>query len=119
MHKGDALPLCGPDKKVKDALIIMSEKGFGCVGVIDETNTLIGIVTDGDIRRHLGRQIETQSVSDIMTSSPRVTSPDALARDTAIDMSSQSPKVMQVFVLEAEKPVGIIHMHDFMRAGFI
>jgi len=93
-------------------------KGFGCVGVWDK-KTLLGMVTDGDIRRHLSDDLAYQPVSAIMTTAPKVAMPTALAADVLRQMTSETPKVMQMFVVEEGVPVGIVHMHDFLRVGLV
>ena len=118
MHSGDSLPLTPTATPMAQALKIMSEKGFGCVGVTD-AGQLIGMVTDGDIRRHLSNDISGQPIDAIMTRNPKCTRPDTLAADALRDMTTGSHKIMQLFVLEGDKPVGLVHLHDFLRAGLI
>lgn len=118
MHSGDALPLTPTGTPMAQALKIMSDKGFGCVGVTDG-GRLIGMVTDGDIRRHLSDDISDQPIDAIMTRNPKFTSPDTLAADALRDMTSGSSKIMQLFVIEDGKPAGLVHLHDFLRAGLI
>lgn len=118
MHSGDARPLVTRGTALSEALLIMSEKGFGCVGVT-EGGMLVGIVTDGDIRRHLSDDLSGQPVERIMTSTPKVTTPDTLAADALRDMTSGPAKVMQLFVIADGVPIGIVHLHDFLRAGLV
>ena len=115
MHKADKLPLVTPDTVMSDALVIMTEKSFGCLGVVDEAGRLIGIVTDGDLRRHMGPDLVRARVDAIMTREPKTIAPDALA-SAALNLVNQLA-ITALFVVEAEKPVGIIHIHDLLRAG--
>ncbi len=117
MHTGERLPLVGSDASMDTALTIMSEKGFGCVGVTDDTGQFIGMITDGDIRRNLDKNLPIMNVKKIMTHTPKTISPTTLAVDTLRVMTATPPKVMQIFVLTGGEPVGIIHMHDLLRAG--
>jgi len=117
MHSGEHLPLVPAGTTISEALITMNTKGFGCVGILDSRGTLSGLITDGDIRRHLSSDLTHRSVTDIMTTSPKSTHADELAANALRRMTSQPPKVMQMFVLENKKPIGIVHMHDFLRAG--
>jgi len=117
MHTGARLPLVSDDANMETALEIMSEKGFGCVGVTDKAGVLCGIITDGDVRRNLDKDLARASVISIMTTGPKTITPDILAAEALNIMTARPPKVMQVFVLSDAKPVGIIHMHDLLRAG--
>ncbi len=117
MHSGEELPLAGPDTPVPALLLTMASGRLGCVGIVDGAGTLLGIVTDGDIRRHAGDGIEKRKASDIMTSSPKVARPDQLAAEALALMTEK--KITQLFVLEAgsPKPLGVIHIHDCVAAG--
>ena len=117
MHTGTRLPLVLDDADMEAALLVMSKKGFGCVGVKDKVGALCGIITDGDIRRNLDKSLLKANVRSIMTTEPKTITPDILAAEALNIMTAQPPKVMQVFVLLDNKPVGIIHMHDLLRAG--
>ena len=81
MHTDDAVPLVSPDTCMDRALLVMTEKRFGCLGVVDESGALYGIVTDGDLRRHMGPELLSRAVRDVMTANPRTIGPDALAGD--------------------------------------
>jgi arabinose-5-phosphate isomerase len=115
MHKGDALPLATEDILMSDAIVRMSEKGFGCLGVISPDRALIGIVTDGDLRRHLGPDLLSRRVRDVMTRGPKTIVPDELV-GAALELLN-STKITALFVVEDGKPVGIVHMHDLLRIG--
>jgi len=117
MHTGAHLPLVGDNETMEAALNMMGEKGFGCVGITDKNGMLIGMITDGDIRRNLDKDLPKAAVTSIMTQNPKTIAPDMLAADALRVMTAVPPKVMQVFVVDARNPVGILHMHDLLRAG--
>ncbi|MBS0246920.1 MAG: KpsF/GutQ family sugar-phosphate isomerase [Proteobacteria bacterium] len=115
MHKGDAVPLAPLGTKMSDALVHMTAKGFGCVGITDAQGKLTGIITDGDLRRHMRNGLLDASVDTVMTRSPKSVRPDQLMSETLELLNTT--KVTALFVVEAGKPVGIIHVHDLLRAG--
>ena len=115
MHKGDALPLAPETMKMDEALVMMTEKGFGCLGVTDDKGVLIGIVTDGDLRRHMSSELLGKSVADIMTQNPQTISGDKLTAEALSLM--QDKKIQCLFVCEAAKPVGLIRVLDLLRIG--
>jgi len=115
MHRGDRLPLARADSVMTEAIVVMTEKALGCLGVIDENGFLKGIVTDGDLRRHMGNGLLSRRVQEIMTPAPKTVSPDLLA-SAALEMINSS-KITTLFVVENGRPVGIIHIHDLLRAG--
>jgi len=115
MHDGDALPLKPLGTRMSDALVEMTSKGFGCVGILDARGHLVGIVTDGDLRRHMGPDLMMALVDNVMTKSPKTVGRDTLASE-ALEMLNSS-KVTALMVTDAGKPVGIVHFHDFLRAG--
>jgi arabinose-5-phosphate isomerase len=116
MHRGNELPLATNGTLLSDAIPILSEKKFGCLGVIDADDILIGIVTDGDLRRHLGPDLTSRSVEDIMTKNPTTVHGDMLAAEVIEIINSK--RITAVFVLdESRKPVGLIHIHDLLREG--
>lgn len=116
MHKGDALPIVQMNTAMPDALIEISQKGFGVVGVTDETGALQGIITDGDLRRHMDGLL-SHTASDVMTKSPTTITPDALAERAVGIMNAR--KITCLFVIEegAQAPQGLIHIHDCLRVG--
>lgn len=99
------------------ALDVLGGKGFGCVGILDQKERLRGIITDGDIRRNLSSDLPDTPVTSIMTCSPKSITPDTLAAEVLHIMTAKPPQVMQVFILQESKPIGILHMHDLLRAG--
>jgi arabinose-5-phosphate isomerase len=115
MHSGDRLPLVPEGKVMSDALVIMTQKSFGCLGVVDAKGRLVGMITDGDLRRHMGPELLKARVQDIMTKRPDTLSPDMLASAALEQINSL--KRTQMFVVERGKPVGVVHVHDLVRAG--
>jgi arabinose-5-phosphate isomerase len=118
MHTGDAMPLGSPGTPMDAALLRMTEKRFGCLGIIGETGTLVGIVTDGDLRRAMGPDLLSRRAGEIMTASPRTIGPDALAVEALHAMNAHQRPVTTLFVVDpAGRPLGILHVHDLLRAG--
>ena len=118
MHKGDAVPLVSASTTMADTLLVVTQRGFGVVGVTNSDGDLIGIVTDGDLRRHMDGLLE-KSAFDVMTHGPRTISPDALAEEAVAQMSLHQPQITCLFVVPADQkhPTGLIHIHDCLRAG--
>ena len=117
MHQGDALPLIAENAMMEQAVAVMTQKGFGCVGVVDDAGNLAGIVTDGDLRRHLRSDLLQQGVSSIMTRNPKVIRVGAVAAEALKMMNTRA--ITTLFVVEDSRPVGILHLHDCLRAGVI
>lgn len=117
MHKGDEMPLVSSDTSMQEALLVMTSKMLGCVGITDKTGRLEGIITDGDLRRCMSQNILTQKVSDVMTRNPKTIAPDVLAVEALNTMNNTGKGITQLFVIDNDKPVGIIHIHDCLRAG--
>ena len=115
MHSGDAVPLKPVGTRMSDALVEMSSKGFGCVGIVDGYGAIVGIVTDGDLRRHMRPDLMTALVDDVMTKNPKTIPRDLLASE-ALEILNSS-KITALIVTEAGKPAGIVHLHDILRAG--
>jgi arabinose-5-phosphate isomerase len=115
MHSGDAVPLKPMGTRMSDALVEMSSKGFGCVGIVDARGAIVGIVTDGDLRRHMRPDLMTALVDDVMTKNPKTISRDLLASE-ALEILNSS-KITALIVTDASRPVGIVHLHDILRAG--
>lgn len=123
MHSGEALPLVRPDTPMAEVLIEISRKGFGVAGVVNEAGALQGIITDGDLRRHMHGLLD-QRAQAVMTSAPRTITPDALAEQAVALMTLPSPQITCLFVVspcpaqgEETQVVGLLHMHDCLRAG--
>jgi arabinose-5-phosphate isomerase len=117
MHKGNELPLLKKETSVQEALIIMSEKMLGCVGILDDNGDLIGIITDGDLRRWMSPVLISEKVEKVMTKNPKVISPDALIVDAVNMMNNTGRGITNLFVVEDKKPIGLIHIHDCLKAG--
>ena len=115
MHTGDAVPQKPVGTRMSDALKEMSAKGFGCVAIVDANGHMVGIITDGDLRRQMRPDLTELMVDDIMTRNPKVIDRDSLASE-ALELLN-SVKITTLIVTEANKPVGIIHLHDLLRAG--
>lgn len=115
MHTGAAIPLRPLGTKMSDALVEMSSKGFGCVGIVDEGGHLAGIVTDGDLRRHMRPDLMTARVDEVMTKNPKTIGAKLLAGE-ALEILNTS-KITALIVTDGRKPVGILHLHDLLRAG--
>lgn len=115
MHKGDAMPLVAETAAMSEALVTMTAKSFGCVGVVDAHGRLTGMITDGDLRRHMSGDLLAARAADIMTRGPGTLKPQTLAPAALEHLNSK--KRTQIFVVEDGKPVGILHIHDLLRAG--
>ncbi|HYE00096.1 MAG TPA: KpsF/GutQ family sugar-phosphate isomerase [Alphaproteobacteria bacterium] len=115
MHGGDELPLATPDMPMAEAILVMTAKRFGCVGIVDAEGRLAGIVTDGDLRRHMGPELMGARAGAIMTAAPKTIRPGALAAEALGLMNART--ITSLFVTEGERPVGIVHIHDLLRAG--
>ncbi|HEV2626380.1 MAG TPA: KpsF/GutQ family sugar-phosphate isomerase, partial [Xanthobacteraceae bacterium] len=115
MHPGDAVPLIARGTPMSEAIVEMSAKGFGCVAVIEATGKLAGVITDGDLRRHMRADLLQAMVDDVMTASPKTVRPDQLASE-ALQILNAS-KITALMVVEMDRPIGIVHFHDLLRAG--
>lgn len=115
MHGGTELPLVRPDTHMSDAIVMMTEKRFGCVGVTGADGGLVGIITDGDLRRHMSSNLLQQLARDVMTPSPKTVHPSLLAAEATKLLNTS--KITSLFVEEDGLPVGILHIHDLLRVG--
>jgi arabinose-5-phosphate isomerase len=115
MHKDAEIPLVEEVTPMSLALIEMTSKTFGCVGVTSAAGDLIGIITDGDLRRHMGADLLGQKVGDVMTARPLTITAQALAAEAVRIMNEKS--ITSLFVVDTAKPAGIIRLHDCLRAG--
>jgi len=116
MHDGDAMPLVPAGTVMAEAILVMTQKSFGCVGVTDAAGKLVGIVTDGDLRRHMGDDLLGVAVEAVMSAQPKTIRPQALAAEALGQMNALS--ITSLFALdEQRRPLGILHIHDCLRAG--
>jgi arabinose-5-phosphate isomerase len=116
MHAGEEIPLVSPDAPMSDAILVMTAKSFGCVGVCDSGGHLVGVITDGDLRRHMGKSLLERTVAEVMHRNPKTIAATALALD-ALGLMNRSA-ITSLFVCgKNERPIGFLHMHDCLRAG--
>jgi arabinose-5-phosphate isomerase len=118
MHTGERMPVVGLAAHMGDALVEMSAKGFGCVAVLDQGGRLAGIVTDGDLRRHMRPDLPTVAVVDVMTRAPVTVAADCLAAEALELMTSRKINAL-VVVDESTTPCGVVHLHDLLRLGVV
>jgi arabinose-5-phosphate isomerase len=117
MHSGARLPLLPMGTAMPAALIEMSAKGFGCVIVTAPDGRLAGIITDGDLRRHMGATLMAATVDAVMTRSPITIAPETLLAE-ALEIV-ETRKLGALIVCDGDRPVGLIHVHDLLRAGVL
>ena len=115
MHSGDELPLVSGDMKMDQTLLVMTAKRLGCVGVVDGDGRLEGVITDGDLRRHMSSKLLELSASDVMTGGAKTIGSDTLASEALGLMTTTA--ITNLFVVENTKLLGVIHIHDCLRAG--
>jgi arabinose-5-phosphate isomerase len=119
MHGVDELPLVEENAALREALGMMEKHNFGCLGLTDRRGALVGIITDGDLRRNVLRDLRDAKAADIMTRNPKTVRADQLAAEAVAFMNEK--KITQLFVLDpkarSQKPVGILHIHDCLKAG--
>jgi arabinose-5-phosphate isomerase len=118
MHSGDAVPVVSPQAPMSEAILVMTAKSFGCVGVCGEDGRLVGVITDGDLRRHMDDGLLARGVAEIMHMKPKTITASRFAGEALAMMTGQAPPTTSLFVVdEAGRPNGFIHMHDCLRAG--
>jgi arabinose-5-phosphate isomerase len=115
MHGPEELPLCRPETPMAEAILVMTNRRFGCVAVLADGETLAGVITDGDLRRHMKPNLLKMSAGEVMTPSPKTIRSQALAAE-ALGLMNAS-KITSLFVVDEGRPVGILHIHDCLRAG--
>ena len=113
MHTKKAMPLINKNEKMSKAIIMMTKKSFGCLGVIDKNNNIIGIITDGDLRRKINSRFFEKTAYDIMTKNPTVANKNILVGQALNTMNNK--KITSLFICEKKKPIGIVHIHDLLR----
>lgn len=117
MHSGDRLPLVRPSAAMRDVIVTMTSLSFGVAGVIDDTDRLVGVITDGDLRRHID-ELMSWTAGDVMTRGPLTITADSLAEDAVALMNAN--RITSLFVVspsDPRMPVGLVHVHDFLRVG--
>ena len=116
MHKGDELPLVQSGTRFLDGIEVLSAKKFGCLGVTDAKGKLVGMITDGDVRRHFSSDMKSKTVDQVMTRNPTTISGDILAAEVIEIINTK--RITALFVVGADsKPEGLIHIHDLLREG--
>lgn len=115
MHGPGEMPLCTPETPMSDAILAMTAKTFGVVGVLDAEGRIAGIITDGDLRRHMGAALLNQKAGEVMTPHPITIQPAALGAEALKIMNAK--RVTCLFVVEADRPVGLVRLHDLLREG--
>ena len=115
MHTGDRLPLATEDEIMSQALVTMTAKALGCLGIVDTNGKFVGIVTDGDLRRHMGADLLNATVGQIMTRKPKTIASTLLA-SAALEQINTS-RITALFVVDKGTPVGVVHVHDLLRLG--
>jgi arabinose-5-phosphate isomerase len=117
MHGGESMPLVGSASPMDETILVMTAKSLGCAGVADETGRLIGIVTDGDLRRHMKSDLLTATAGQVMTKAPKTIDPSLLAAEALRVMNEKT--ITSLFVVEDGRPIGVLHIHDLLRAGIV
>ena len=117
MSQASDLPIVNADQNVTEVVKEISKHGFGCVGITDDQGALIGMITDGDLRRHFDTDLPNQIASKIMTADPLTISPETLAADALSILSEK--QITALFVCVDKKPVGLLHVHDCLTVGVV
>ena len=115
MHTGDELPLVPDNMLMSEAILIMTARSYGCLGVVEGDGALQGIITDGDLRRHMSPELMTRLTGQVMTTGSTSIRPEALVNEALRTMNTKF--ITTLFVVQNERPIGIIHIHDCLRAG--
>jgi arabinose-5-phosphate isomerase len=115
MHTGSEIPLAAVGTRMSEAIAEMTAKTYGCVAIVDRRGALVGIITDGDLRRHMSANLLDLKVEEVMTAEPKTVRPDQLVSE-ALELLN-SMKKTQLIVVDGGKPVGVVHFHDLLRAG--
>lgn len=117
MHKGDEMPLVNDNALMQEALLVMTSKMLGCVGVVNKDGCLVGMITDGDLRRLMSPTLPSEKVVDVMTKNPHTITANTLIAEAVNIMNNTGRGITNMFVVEDKKPIGIIHIHDCLKAG--
>jgi arabinose-5-phosphate isomerase len=115
MHGGESLPLVAPSTPMVEVILVMTAKSLGCAGVLAEDGGLAGIITDGDLRRHMQSDFFNRTAVEVMTPTPKTVVPSLLAAEALGIMNANS--ITSLFVVDGGRPVGVVHLHDCLRAG--
>lgn len=115
MHSGPDMPAVAVATPMTEAILEMTAKSFGCVGVLNDDGTFAGIITDGDLRRHMENDILAMTAEEVMSASPMTVGRDILAAQVLGIMNDQ--KITSVFIVDNGMPLGIVHIHDVLRTG--
>ena len=113
MHTKNEIPIVNQDVKMSRAIILMTKKSFGCLGVVDKNKKIIGVITDGDLRRKMNSKFFEKKAKEIMTKNPTIASKDILVGEALNIMNTK--KITSLFICENKKPLGIVHIHDLLR----
>ena len=115
MHTGAQMPVARPDQPMSEVLLVMTECRQGCTGIVDDDGQLVGIITDGDLRRHMDNGLMALAAREVMTADPQSIRPEALAAEALGLMNAR--KITGLFAVQEGRPVGFLHMHDCLREG--
>ena len=115
MHAGSEVPLAHVCDAMANVILVITAKRLGCVGIIDDTQQLVGVITDGDLRRHMNPDLLAVSAGRVMTSRPKTIRPNALVAEAIGQMNELS--ITSLFVTDGDRPLGVIHIHDCLRTG--
>jgi len=113
MHSSKDLPLVKKNDLMSKALLVMTKKGFGCVGVLNTSNKLMGVITDGDLRRNMKKNIINKKACEVMTKNPTVAKTTTLVGEALNIINAK--KITSLFICSNSKPIGIVHVHDLLR----
>lgn len=117
MHRGDVVPVVTAGTSMADTLVTMTARSFGCIGIIDDAGRIAGVITDGDLRRHMGNGLLERTAGEIMTRAPKTIGPEELAASALLVMNER--KITALFIVDDQRPIGILHIHDLLRAGIV
>jgi arabinose-5-phosphate isomerase len=117
MHAAPHVPLVRDDARLSAAIVEMTSKRFGVTGVVDAAGMLVGVITDGDLRRSFSGSFSDRPVAEVMTRKPRVVAPDVMAPELVATLNAAG--ITTLFVVEDQRPIGIVHVHDVLRAGVV
>jgi arabinose-5-phosphate isomerase len=115
MHVGPALPLVELEAAMSEVVLLVTQKSFGAAAVVDAEGRLAGVITDGDLRRHIKGLMDHRAF-EVMTPTPTTIGPDALAAEA---LNLMQGRITVLFVVEDQRPIGVIHIHDLLRSGVV